>query len=165
MFLYFLFLKHFLHFAASSCFSPLFSFVHFLFLLLLHCAACGILVPWPGIEPRLLAVRVLSPNHWTAREFPMFLDFHQKCVIKYLVKYRILNLWLFLLRLAWPWSLQTGISSECTSFSSPAIRIWFLIILHNTENSAAQGEGWSAALRPAKCSRRTTACPCERSSH
>ena len=24
----------------------------------------------PGIEPRTMAVKVLSPNHWTAREFP-----------------------------------------------------------------------------------------------
>ena len=31
-------------------------------------AACGILVPPPGIEPGPLAVEVLSPNHWTAKE-------------------------------------------------------------------------------------------------
>ena len=29
----------------------------------LLCMAIGILVPWPGIEPRPLAVRVWSPNH------------------------------------------------------------------------------------------------------
>ena len=34
------------------------------------CVACGILVPQPGIEPRAPAVKVLSTNHWTAREFP-----------------------------------------------------------------------------------------------
>ena len=33
-------------------------------------AACGILVPQPGIEPGPLAVKVRSPNHWTTREFP-----------------------------------------------------------------------------------------------
>ena len=33
-------------------------------------AACGILVPWPGIEPGPSAVKVLSPNHWTSRKFP-----------------------------------------------------------------------------------------------
>ena len=33
------------------------------------CVTCGILVPWPGIEPGPSAVRVQSPNHWTAREF------------------------------------------------------------------------------------------------
>ena len=49
-----------------------------LFYLLLffgHTAACGILVPQPWvdwIEPRPLTVRVLSPNHWTAREFLLF---------------------------------------------------------------------------------------------
>ena len=36
----------------------------------LHCTACGILVPWPGIESRPSAVRMQSPNHWLAREFP-----------------------------------------------------------------------------------------------
>ena len=35
-----------------------------------HCMTCEILVPWPGTEPRPLAVRVWSPNHWAAREFP-----------------------------------------------------------------------------------------------
>ena len=35
-------------------------------------AACGILVTWPGIKSRPLAVDVQSPNHWTAREFPNF---------------------------------------------------------------------------------------------
>ena len=32
--------------------------------------AYGILVPQPGIKPRVLAVIVPSPNHWTTREFP-----------------------------------------------------------------------------------------------
>ena len=32
--------------------------------------ACGILVPQPGIESMPLAVKS-SPNHWTAREFPV----------------------------------------------------------------------------------------------
>ena len=35
-----------------------------------HCMACGILVPQPEIDPGSSAVKVLSPNHWTAREFP-----------------------------------------------------------------------------------------------
>ena len=33
-------------------------------------AACGILVPPPGIKPRPMAVKAQNPNHWTAREFP-----------------------------------------------------------------------------------------------
>ena len=37
------------------------------------CVARGILVPRPGIEPGHLAVKAQSPNHWTAREFPVFL--------------------------------------------------------------------------------------------
>ena len=36
-------------------------------------AACGILVPRPGIRPRPPAVEVPSLNHWTAREFPTYL--------------------------------------------------------------------------------------------
>ena len=36
----------------------------------LYHATCGILVPQPGIKPGPLAVRALSPNHWTTREFP-----------------------------------------------------------------------------------------------
>ena len=33
--------------------------------------ACRILVPWPGgIEPEATAVKALSPNYWTSREFP-----------------------------------------------------------------------------------------------
>lgn len=34
------------------------------------CSAYRILVPPRGIEPRPLAVSVLSLNHWTAKEFP-----------------------------------------------------------------------------------------------
>ena len=33
-------------------------------------AACGILVPRPGIKPVPPEVEARSPNHWTAREFP-----------------------------------------------------------------------------------------------
>ena len=40
-------------------------------LFLLHCTVCGILVPRPGIEPGPSAVRAQSPNHWTARKFPL----------------------------------------------------------------------------------------------
>ena len=36
-----------------------------------RCEACGILVPQPGIEPAPSAVKVPSPNHWTARELPV----------------------------------------------------------------------------------------------
>ena len=35
-----------------------------------HHAACGILVPWPGIEPAPPAVEAWSLNYWTAREVP-----------------------------------------------------------------------------------------------
>ena len=34
------------------------------------CMACGILVPWPGIEPMSPAVEAWSLNNWTTREVP-----------------------------------------------------------------------------------------------
>ena len=43
--------------------------LYFLFFCPRH-AAYGILVPRPGIESGPLAVKVQSPNHWTAREVP-----------------------------------------------------------------------------------------------
>ena len=49
-----------------------YGFVLFLFLFWTHLMACGVLVPQPGIEPGPLSVKAQSPNHWTAREFPIF---------------------------------------------------------------------------------------------
>ena len=46
-----------------------FPFIFIYFLWPRH-AACGILVPQPGIEPGPLAVKAQSPNHWTSKEFP-----------------------------------------------------------------------------------------------
>ena len=43
-------------------------YLFFFFLASLH--GLQILVPQPGIEPMPSAVKVWSPNHWTAREFP-----------------------------------------------------------------------------------------------
>ena len=56
------------HIFSSSAVSFL-SFFFFLFWP--HLPVCGILFPQPGIEPRPLAVKTQSPNHWTAREFPL----------------------------------------------------------------------------------------------
>ena len=41
----------------------------FFFFFFLHCKACVILVPSPGIELGTTTVKALSPNHWTTREF------------------------------------------------------------------------------------------------
>ena len=35
-----------------------------------HHAACGILVPQPGIEPGPSTVKARDPNHWTSMEIP-----------------------------------------------------------------------------------------------
>ena len=56
----------------------LFSLSLFFFFWLSH-AACGILVPLPGIKPGPLAVKALSPNRWTAREFPIIFSFGINC--------------------------------------------------------------------------------------
>ena len=47
------------------------------------CAACGILVPRPGIEPVHLAVEARSLNHWTTRKLPKlpFLDSSIFCLV------------------------------------------------------------------------------------
>ena len=41
---------------------------NFYFTFWLHCMACGILVPPPGIEPTPPVVEARSLNHWTTRE-------------------------------------------------------------------------------------------------
>ena len=50
----------------------LFLFFLFFFFWPHHHVACRILVPLPGIEPMPLTVEACSPNHWTAREVPLF---------------------------------------------------------------------------------------------
>ena len=51
--------------------------------------ACRILVPGPGIESTLLAVKAWSPKHWTIREFLLgcsltFIFFHVKSFLEHL---------------------------------------------------------------------------------
>ena len=43
-----------------------------------HHAACRISVPRPGIEPGATAGKMPTPNHWTARKFPLLLSFHPR---------------------------------------------------------------------------------------
>ena len=42
--------------------------MRFFFFFLAMNVACGILVPWPGMEPMILALEMQYLNHWTARE-------------------------------------------------------------------------------------------------
>ena len=53
-----------------------YNFILFYFILFfwLRHMACKILVPGPGIEPGPTAVKALSPDHWTTREFPTILN-------------------------------------------------------------------------------------------
>ena len=40
-----------------------------------HCVSCGVLVPWPGIEPMYPAWEVWTLNHWITRKA-------SKCIFK-----------------------------------------------------------------------------------
>ena len=59
---------------------------HFFFFFWLHHAACGILIPQPGVEPGPSAVRARSPNHWIARESQ-----HGTIFIKHKIKQHIVG--------------------------------------------------------------------------
>ena len=54
---------------AYSCVSPLGmdTILKFCFIFWLHHIVCGILVPWPGVEPLLPALEFQSLNGWTGR--------------------------------------------------------------------------------------------------
>ena len=65
----------------------------FLFFFFCH-TACGIFVPFPGIETGPSKMRVKSPTHWTTREFPLLL-------------------WIYLFLLWAPISLATYILKFC----------------------------------------------------
>ena len=52
------------------------------------CVACGILVPWPGVEPRPSTVKAQSPNHWADREFPLYYLFNSHTNTRNLVRSR-----------------------------------------------------------------------------
>ena len=56
-----------------SCFTCRLMIHLFIYLFIGNLAACGILVPQPGIEPRSLVVKAQNLNHWTSREFPRFI--------------------------------------------------------------------------------------------
>ena len=58
-------------------------------------AACGILVPWPGIKPVPPALEAQSLNHWTAREVPLSNIF---IAVKYTdrcINLKFLSQWIF----------------------------------------------------------------------
>ena len=54
-------------------------FLFYKFVFWLHHATCGILVLQQGIEPRPIAMKVLSLNQWTTRELPPSLFFLELC--------------------------------------------------------------------------------------
>ena len=63
--------------------------------------ACGILVPWAGIEPASSLLEVQSLNHWTAREVLLCYFFHD---------YKNSNIWVQTENTALVW--QTLIASQ-----------------------------------------------------
>ena len=50
--------------------------------------AYGILVPTPGIEPGLPAVRELSPSHWTTRDVPREIVYNSVSFIHFMTRAR-----------------------------------------------------------------------------
>ena len=54
-----------------------FYFYNFVFIILPHCGACGILVCPPGIEGVPPPVEVQILNHWTTREVPEYSIFQK----------------------------------------------------------------------------------------
>ena len=53
-----------------------------------HYAACGILVPRPGIEPVPPALGAQSLNHWTTREVPLYWLFITKHYLVFVTKFK-----------------------------------------------------------------------------
>ena len=49
-----------------------------LFCFELNHAACGVLVPWSGVELMSPVMEAQTRNHWTAREIPRFVYFQKK---------------------------------------------------------------------------------------
>ena len=47
-----------------------------------HCKAFRILAPQPGIQLRPSAMKEWNPNHWTAREFPLFIFYLTFFILK-----------------------------------------------------------------------------------
>ena len=58
----------------------LFMFIYLFLIFWLRHAACGILVPQPGIKSRPPALEVQSPTYWTTREVPLLTFKIQKFV-------------------------------------------------------------------------------------
>ena len=65
----------------------------------LHHAACGILVPTPGIKAVPPAVEAQSLNHWTAREVPLESNFKILFCIKTSLIYYYFSLFFFVIYL------------------------------------------------------------------
>ena len=72
------FLKTFIIYKAQT-----YKYSSFVLFCLAALLACGILVSRPGIEPGPPAVRAQSPNHWTAREFPIIQSFKSSVYLCY----------------------------------------------------------------------------------
>ena len=122
-------------------------------------AACGILVPRPGIEPAPPALEAQSLNHWTAREVPRWLFFFFLADIHF--SFLFIYIWL-----CWVFVSVRGLSpvaasgghssSRCTGFSpsrplplrsTGSRRAGSVVVAHRPSRSAACGifpdQGWN----------------------
>ena len=97
----------------------------YLFVYWLCCTACGVLVPWPGIEPVPHAVEAWSPDHWATSELPRL------CMLKCII-------WLFLAHVYTHKIITTEIDHEHTYYSQS-----FLLSVLSIP-SLILGNHWSA---------------------
>ena len=99
----------------------------------LHCTACVILVPWPGIEPMPLAVEAQNPKHWTAREFRQcfFYSTHKWNFTRWIC----FSVWLISLNITSSGSSHIVANDRISSFSfSGLIIILFGVVLRWQRN-------------------------------
>ena len=91
-----------------------------------HCAACGISVPRPGIEPGPTAVKAVSSNHWITRGSPRanilwtFFFFFSRCPQVKLEEWRGRGRWGWKKKMAgwWCWTKRDfGEGKEHTSYA------------------------------------------------
>ena len=93
--------------------------------------SCGILVPWPGIEPMPPALGAWSLNHWTAREVPCRLFFFFESLVFifiFIYLFIFINLFIIYFWLCWVIVAARGLSLVVASRGYSSSRYTGLLI-------------------------------------
>ena len=105
-----------------------FSFIWFILFYLLfwpHCVTCGILVPWPGMEPVSPAEEAWSLNHWTTREIlSLVLIMNVRLFPSESDQKSMRSTWDIMGRVVWK-GIQCSLGEGCGRKES-----WDMIVLH-----------------------------------